>query len=60
MDSKKNKDIDRREFIELSVKGTAAISLFSLPVLSSCANRETSKTVLAPAIMIARIVAAGR
>ena len=45
MDSIKNKDIDRREFIELSAKGVAAISLLSLPALSSCANSETTKMV---------------
>ncbi len=45
MDSKKNKGIDRREFIELSTKGVAAVSLFSLPIISSCGNSETTKTV---------------
>jgi len=45
MDSRKNKDIDRREFIEISVKGAAVISLASLPALSGCANSEAAKTV---------------
>ena len=45
MDSKKNKGIDRRKFIGISAKGTAAISLASLPVLSGCANKEAATTV---------------
>jgi anaerobic selenocysteine-containing dehydrogenase len=42
MDSRKNKGIDRREFIEISAKGAAAISLSPLPALSSCANSKTA------------------
>ncbi len=44
MDSRKNKDIDRREFIEISTKGAAAISLASFPVLTGCSNIETAKS----------------
>jgi anaerobic selenocysteine-containing dehydrogenase len=45
MESKKNKGIDRREFIGISAKGAAGISLASLSVLSGCAESETAKTV---------------
>jgi anaerobic selenocysteine-containing dehydrogenase len=45
MDSRKNKTLDRREFIEISAKGAASISLASLPVLSGCADSNTTKTV---------------
>ena len=45
MESNKNKGLDRREFIEISAKGAAGISLASLSVLSGCADSETAKTV---------------
>ncbi|WP_194775280.1 molybdopterin-containing oxidoreductase family protein [Pararhodonellum marinum] len=45
MESKKNKGIDRREFIGISAKGAAGISLASLSVLSGCADSETAKIV---------------
>jgi anaerobic selenocysteine-containing dehydrogenase len=45
MESKKDKGIDRREFIEISAKGAAGISLASLSVLSGCADGESAKTV---------------
>lgn len=45
MESKKNKGIDRREFIGISAKGAAGISLASLSVLSGCSDGETAKTV---------------
>jgi anaerobic selenocysteine-containing dehydrogenase len=43
MDTRKNKTLDRREFIEISTKGAAAISLASL--LSGCADGKAAKTV---------------
>jgi anaerobic selenocysteine-containing dehydrogenase len=45
MESKKDKGIDRREFIGISAKGAAGISLASLSVLSGCADSESAKTV---------------
>ena len=45
MDSKKNKTLDRRAFMELSALGAAGISLASMPVLSACSSKDTSKTV---------------
>ncbi len=45
MDLDKNKTIDRREFIEISVKGAAVMSMVSLPVLSGCAETQNTKTV---------------
>ncbi len=45
MDSEKKTGIARREFIEISAKSAAAISLASLPALSGCVNSENTKTV---------------
>ena len=45
MDLDKNKTIDRREFIEISVKGAAVMSMVTLPVLSGCAETQNNKTV---------------
>ncbi|GAA4280371.1 molybdopterin-containing oxidoreductase family protein [Gaetbulibacter aestuarii] len=45
MDSKKNKTLDRRAFMELSALGAAGISLASMPVLSACSSKDNSKTV---------------
>jgi anaerobic selenocysteine-containing dehydrogenase len=45
MDSKKNKGIARREFIGISAKSAAALSLAPLPALSGCTDKETTKTV---------------
>jgi anaerobic selenocysteine-containing dehydrogenase len=45
MKPKKNKGINRREFIGISAKGAAGISLASLSALSGCSDSETAKTV---------------
>ncbi|MFH4969382.1 molybdopterin-dependent oxidoreductase [Gaetbulibacter sp. M240] len=45
MDSKKNNYLNRRAFIELSAMGTAGVGLASLPMLSACASKDTTKIV---------------
>lgn len=45
MNSKKDKGIDRREFIEISAKGVAGISLTSFSLLAACKNIDPTKTV---------------
>jgi anaerobic selenocysteine-containing dehydrogenase len=45
MDIKKNNTIDRREFIEISSKGAAGISLTSFAFTSGCGTDKTPKTV---------------
>lgn len=45
MGPKKNKGIERREFIEMGAKGAVALNLATLPILSACEDRKTTKTV---------------
>jgi anaerobic selenocysteine-containing dehydrogenase len=45
MEPKKYKGIDRREFIGISAKGAAGISLTSLALLPGCSDSNTAKTV---------------
>jgi anaerobic selenocysteine-containing dehydrogenase len=45
MKTKKNNTIDRREFLEISAKGAAGISLTSFALLSGCETAQVTKTV---------------
>lgn len=45
MAAEKNKGLARREFIGISAKSAAALSLAPLPALSGCADNPTTKTV---------------
>ena len=45
MKTKINNTIDRREFIEISAKGAAGISLTSFALLSGCETAQVAKTV---------------